>query len=73
MAETETVRNDFSKGPMWQVILKMSVPMMLAQLVNALYNMHIGTGCKYSRLMTIDSITLSLGQANCMTTLIVKQ
>ncbi len=46
MPEVKEVRNDFSKGPMWQVILKMSVPMMLAQLVNALYNivdrMYIG-------------------------------
>ena len=32
------VRNDFTKGKMWQVILKMAVPMMLAQLVNVLYN-----------------------------------
>ena len=46
MAETATVKNDFTKGPMWQVILKMSIPMMLAQLVNVLYNvvdrMYIG-------------------------------
>ena len=46
MAETATVKNDFTKGPMWQVILKMAVPMMLAQLVNVLYNvvdrMYIG-------------------------------
>ena len=46
MSETKEIRNDFSKGPMWQVILKMAVPMMLAQLVNALYNvvdrMYIG-------------------------------
>ena len=46
MAATATVKNDFSKGPMWQVILKMAVPMMMAQLVNVLYNvvdrMYIG-------------------------------
>ncbi len=46
MQEVKEVKNDFSKGPMWQVILKMAVPMMLAQLVNALYNvvdrMYIG-------------------------------
>ena len=47
MAEaTATVKNDFSKGPMWQVIVKMAVPMMMAQLVNVLYNvvdrMYIG-------------------------------
>ena len=46
MQEAKTVKNDFSKGPMWQVILKMSVPMMMAQLVNVLYNvvdrMYIG-------------------------------
>ena len=46
MQEVKEVKNDFSKGPMWQVILKMSIPMMLAQLVNALYNvvdrMYIG-------------------------------
>ena len=45
MAES-TIRNDFTKGPMWQVILKMSIPMMMAQLVNVLYNvvdrMYIG-------------------------------
>ena len=32
-------KNDFTKGKMWQVILKMAVPMMMAQLVNVLYNM----------------------------------
>ena len=46
MQEVKEVRNDFSKGPMWQVILKMSIPMMMAQLVNVLYNivdrMYIG-------------------------------
>ena len=40
------VRNDFTKGPMWKVIMKMAIPMMLAQLVNVLYNvvdrMYIG-------------------------------
>ena len=46
MQERKEVKNDFSKGPMWQVILKMSIPMMMAQLVNVLYNvvdrMYIG-------------------------------
>jgi len=46
MTETKEVRNDFTKGPMWQVILKMAIPMMMAQLVNVLYNvvdrMYIG-------------------------------
>lgn len=46
MPEAKQVKNDFTKGPMWQVILKMSVPMMMAQLVNVLYNvvdrMYIG-------------------------------
>ena len=46
MQEVKAVKNDFTKGPMWQVILKMSIPMMLAQLVNVLYNvvdrMYIG-------------------------------
>ena len=32
------VKNDFSKGPMWRVIVRMAIPMMLAQLVNVLYN-----------------------------------
>ncbi|MCD7902447.1 MAG: MATE family efflux transporter [Oscillospiraceae bacterium] len=40
------VQNDFSKGQMWRVILRMALPMMLAQLVNVLYNivdrMYIG-------------------------------
>ena len=46
MPVASSVKNDFTKGPMWQVILKMSIPMMLAQLVNVLYNvvdrMYIG-------------------------------
>ena len=40
------VKNDFTKGKMWRAILKMAVPMMLAQLVTTLYNivdrMYIG-------------------------------
>ena len=40
------VKNDFTKGQIWKVILRMAVPMMLAQLVNVLYNvvdrMYIG-------------------------------
>lgn len=43
MAET---KNDFTKGKMWKVILRMGIPMMIAQLVNVLYNvvdrMYIG-------------------------------
>ena len=46
LQEVKEVKNDFTKGPMWQVILKMSIPMMMAQLVNVLYNvvdrMYIG-------------------------------
>lgn len=40
------VKNDFTKGAMWQVILRMAIPMLLAQLVNVLYSvvdrMYIG-------------------------------
>ena len=40
------VKNDFTKGKMWQVICRMALPMMLAQMVNVLYNvvdrMYIG-------------------------------
>ena len=47
MERTENkVKNDFTIGPMWRVIVKMAVPMMLAQLVTTLYNivdrMYIG-------------------------------
>ena len=39
-------KNDFTKGKVWRVILRMAVPMALAQLVNVLYNvvdrMYIG-------------------------------
>ena len=39
-------KNDFTKGPMWRVIIGMAVPMALAQLVNVLYSivdrMYIG-------------------------------
>ena len=39
-------RNDFTRGAMWQVILRMALPMMLAQLVQVLYSvvdrMYIG-------------------------------
>lgn len=31
-------KNDFTKGKIWQVILRMAAPMALAQLVNVLYN-----------------------------------
>jgi len=30
------VKNDFTKGQMWKVILKMAIPMMLAQLMGML-------------------------------------
>jgi len=40
------VKNDFTQGKMWKVIMRMAIPMMLAQLVNVLYNvvdrMYIG-------------------------------
>lgn len=40
------VKNDFSKGPMWRNVLRMGLPMMLAQLINVLYSvvdrMYIG-------------------------------
>lgn len=43
--ETER-RNDFTKGPIGRVILRMAVPMMVAQLVNVMYSivdrMYIG-------------------------------
>lgn len=39
-------QNDFSEGEVWRVILRMAVPMMLAELVNVLYSvvdrMYIG-------------------------------
>jgi len=39
-------KTDFSKGPVWRVIMRMAVPLMLAQLVNVLYSvvdrMYIG-------------------------------
>jgi len=38
LAEQTPLKNDFSKGPMWRVIIRMAIPMMLAQLVNVLYN-----------------------------------
>lgn len=40
------IKNDFTQGAVWQVILRMAVPMALAQLVNVLYSvvdrMYIG-------------------------------
>lgn len=40
------VKNDFSRGPMWRNILRMGIPMMVAQLINVLYSivdrMYIG-------------------------------
>ena len=32
------VKNDFSKGPVWKCILTQAAPLMLAQLVQLLYN-----------------------------------
>ena len=32
------VKNDFSKGPVWKCILAQAAPLMLAQLVQLLYN-----------------------------------
>jgi len=41
-----TAKNDFSQGAVWKVIMRMAVPLMLAQLVNVLYSvvdrMYIG-------------------------------
>ncbi len=41
-----STKNDFSKGEVWKVIMRMAVPLMLAQLVNVLYSvvdrMYIG-------------------------------
>ena len=43
---SSVVKNDFSKGAMWRNILRMGLPMMLAQLINVLYSivdrMYIG-------------------------------
>ena len=30
--------NDFSRGPVWKCILSQAVPLMIAQLVQLLYN-----------------------------------
>ena len=42
----ENRKNDFTIGPVWRVVMRMAVPLMLAQLVNVLYNvvdrMYIG-------------------------------
>ena len=41
-----TQKNDFTQGTVWKVILRMAIPMMLAQIVNVAYNivdrMYIG-------------------------------
>ncbi len=43
---TPAKENDFSRGEIWRVIMRMAVPMMLAELVNVLYSvvdrMYIG-------------------------------
>lgn len=43
---TSERKNDFTKGAIWKVILRMAIPMAMAQLVNVLYNvvdrMYIG-------------------------------
>lgn len=36
---TAAVKNDFSKGEVWRAIVRMSVPMMVAQTVNVLYSL----------------------------------
>ena len=42
----EKNKNDFTIGPVWRVVMRMAVPLMLAQLVNVLYSvvdrMYIG-------------------------------
>ena len=44
--QSKQIKNDFTKGPMWRAILRMAIPMALAQLVNVAYNivdrMYIG-------------------------------
>lgn len=46
ISRSDQAKNDFTKGPMWRVIIGMAVPMALAQLVNVLYSivdrMYIG-------------------------------
>ena len=41
--------NDFSRGPVWKCIVVQAVPLMIAQLVQLLYNVvdriYIGQGC----------------------------
>ena len=39
MKNEEAVRGDFTKGPMWRNITRIAVPMMVAQLVNIIYNL----------------------------------
>ena len=34
----KTLQNDFSKGPMWQSILRQAIPLTIAQSVQLLYN-----------------------------------
>ena len=55
MAEA-TVKNDFSKGPMWQVIVKMAVPMMMAQLVNVLNSAYIHN-CETVHIRLVKTIS----------------
>ena len=39
MKAEETVHGDFTKGPMWRNIMRIAIPMMVAQLVNIIYNL----------------------------------
>ena len=56
-------RNDFTKGVVWKVIIRMAIPMALAQLVNVLYSvvdrMYIG------HIADVGSAALS-GMGLCM-------
>ena len=67
--EEINVRNDFSKGKMWRIIIAQSIPLILAQLVQLLYNVvdriYIG------HLPEVGSIALTgVGLAFPLTTLI---
>ena len=39
MKAGEAVHGDFTKGPMWRNITRIAIPMMVAQLVNVVYNL----------------------------------
>ncbi len=57
------IKNDFTKGEVWRVIMRMALPLMLAQLVNVLYSvvdrMYIG------HIPDVGSLALT-GMGLCM-------